>query len=115
MNNTIIKDLQSDNTFIIMTTLTMLRYFLSDNLIPHLLPLLSKLLKHPTSIIRRKTFLVMLDIYQRYNHHVPDLKRLTIDAINDSESPVIFAGLSMLYPQLMSDPHHFKDLTPRLV
>ena len=29
MNNTILKDLQSDNTFVVMTTLTLLRYFLT--------------------------------------------------------------------------------------
>lgn len=115
MNNTIIKDLQSENAFIIMTTLTMLRYFLSDNLIPHLLPFLNKLLKHTTSIIRRKAYLVMLDIHQRYSHHVPDLKRLAIDAINDSESPVMFAGLCMLYPLVLADPHRFKDVTSKLV
>ena len=33
MSNTIIKDLKADNTFILMTSLTMLRYFLSEDIL----------------------------------------------------------------------------------
>ena len=66
MNNTILKDLQSDNTFVVMTTLTLLRYFLTYDLVIHILPILKKLLKHQTSIIRRKSYLVLLNIDQNY-------------------------------------------------
>jgi len=84
MNNTIMKDLQSENVFIIMTTLTLLRYFLSDHLIPHLIPILKKLQKHNTSIIRRKAYLVQFNIHQVYHHHLPELKATIIEALSDS-------------------------------
>jgi vesicle coat complex subunit len=67
MNNTIAKDLQTENSFIIMTTLTMLRYFLTEQLISQIISILKKLTKHQTSIIRRKTFLVLHNIYQNFN------------------------------------------------
>lgn len=63
MNNTILKDLQSENTFVVMTTLTLLRYFITQDLVAHILPILKKLLKHQTSIIRRKSYLVLLNLY----------------------------------------------------
>ena len=67
MNNTIAKDLHTENSFIIMTTLTLLRYFLTEQLISQIMPTLKKLTKHQTSIIRRKTFLVLYNIYEKYN------------------------------------------------
>lgn len=71
MNNTIIKDLQDENTFTMMTTLKHFHHdhskdlplndhsyssplFLTLHLVQNLLPLLRKLVKHSTSIIRRK-------------------------------------------------------------
>lgn len=66
MNNTIIKDLQSENAFVVMTTLTLLRYFLTPELVQNIMPHLRKLLKHNTSIIRRKSNLVLYNISQSY-------------------------------------------------
>jgi vesicle coat complex subunit len=64
MNNTLSKDLQSDNLFVIMIALTMLRYFLTADLIPNIIPIIKTLTKHHTSIIRKKSYLVLLNIYQ---------------------------------------------------
>lgn len=61
----------------------MLRYFLTDNLIPHILPLLNPLLKHKIPILRRKTLLIYLDIYQRFPSILTDLKLYAIQALND--------------------------------
>lgn len=66
MNNTITKDLQSENAFVVMTTLTLLRYFLTPDLVVNIIPQLRKLLKHNTSIIRRKSYLVLYNINQNY-------------------------------------------------
>ena len=114
MNNTIEKDLNSENAFVIMTTLTMLRYFLTEELIERILPTLKKLIKHQTSIIRRKAYLVLFNINQLYPKMVSDVKSLAIDALHDHETPVIFTGLSMLYPLIMANPHLYKDQTKRL-
>jgi AP-4 complex subunit epsilon-1 len=115
MNNTIIKDLQNENTFVIMTTLTLLRYFLTDYLVSHIIPILKKLIRHPTSIIRRKTYLALYNINQHFSHHLADIKAYAIEALSDQETPVIFAGLTMVYPMVMRNPHQNKDLTKRLV
>ena len=66
-----------------MTTLTMLRYFLTEGLIERIMPLLKKLIKHQTSIIRRKAYLVMFNIHQIYPNIVNDVKNLAIDALHD--------------------------------
>jgi vesicle coat complex subunit len=83
MNNTIIKDLQNENTFVIMTTLTLLRYFLTDYLVVNITPVLKKLIRHPTSIIRRKSYLALYNIHQNFTHHLMDIKLYAIEALND--------------------------------
>lgn len=83
MNNTILKDIVSENTFIVMTTLTLLRYFLTEDLIARILPTLKNLVNHQTSIIRRKAYFVLFDIYQNYQHLFSDIKPLIIKALND--------------------------------
>lgn len=115
MNNTIIKDLQNDNSFVIMTTLTLLRYFLTDYLVSHILPILKKLIKHPTSIIRRKSYLAFYNIHQRFSHHLMDIKTYAVEALNDQESPVVFAGLAVIFSIIMKNPHQNKELTKKLV
>lgn len=97
-----------------MTTLTMLRYFLTEGLIERILPILNKLIKHPTSIIRRKTYFVLFNINQLFPNIVNDVKSLAIDALHDHETPVIFTGLTMLYPLVMANPHLYKDQAKRL-
>jgi AP-4 complex subunit epsilon-1 len=115
MNNTILKDLASENAFVIMTTLTMLRYFLTQELVQNVLPVLRKLLKHPTSIIRKKAYLVLFNISQLYPDAVPDVKALAVEALQDQDTPVIFTGVSMLQGLVVGNPHLFKEQTKRLV
>ena len=115
MNNTIVKDLQSDNTFVVMTTLTLLRYFLTHELVGHSIPILKKLVKHQTSIIRRKSYLVLMNIHQNYPHLFGEIKISAIEALNDSETPVIFAGVSMLHRAIVANSHQFKDVAKKLV
>lgn len=114
MNNTIIKDLASENAFVIMTTLTMLRYFLTEDLIQHILPTLRKLIKHQTSIIRRKSYLVLFHIYQNYPSLIADVKSMVVDALHDQETPVVFAGVNMLYQLVRANPHLYKDQVKKI-
>ena len=97
-----------------MTALTLLRYFLSDSLITHIMPILRKLTKHSTAIISRKSYLVLFNIHQTNREHLPDIKGLAVEALGSSEPPVKFAGLSMIYPLIMGNPHQNKELTKRL-
>lgn len=68
-----------------MTSLTMLRYFLTQDLVPLVMPLLTPLLKHNIPIIKRKAHLVLLDIHQRFPAlpALPSLKPHVITALND--------------------------------
>ncbi len=59
MNNTIVKDIMSDNVYVIMIVLSSLRYFLTADLLEVILPTLKKLLMHKLATIRKKTLLVM--------------------------------------------------------
>jgi hypothetical protein len=91
-----------------MTTLTLLRYFLTDYLVTHIIPILKKLIRHQTSIIRRKSYLALYNINQHFSYHLMDIKTYAVDALNDAESPVLFAGLTMIYPIVMKNPHQNK-------
>lgn len=97
-----------------MTALTLLRYFLSGSLITHIIPILKKLTKHSTSIISRKSYLVLFNIHQTFREHLPDIKAAAVEALNNNDPPVMFAGLSMIYSIVISNPHQNKELTKRL-
>jgi|JI10StandDraft_1071094.scaffolds.fasta_scaffold5073593_1 vesicle coat complex subunit len=46
-----------------LTVLTMLRYFIHDDISQDIMPLLRKLIKHKISMIRRKVILVLYNVY----------------------------------------------------
>ena len=66
MHNTLLKDLQAENTFTKIIALSMLRYFFNEDLIRDATGLVRKLLKDKLGAIRRKSYLVMFNIYQLY-------------------------------------------------
>jgi len=84
-------------------------------LVGHILPILKKLLKHQTSIIRRKSYLVFLNINQSFPHLFGEIKSIALEALQDPDTPVLFAGLSMLIRPLLANPHEYKDVTKKLV
>lgn len=63
MNNTIVKDLQSDNAFVVMIALTMVRYFTAHDNLDTFAPIVVKLLKNKTSVIRKKALLALYNFY----------------------------------------------------
>ena len=83
MHNTILKDLVSENVFTTLTVLTMLRYFLNEDLITDMLPILRKMLKHKLAMIRRKSMLVIYNIYQKYPHLIDDIKDIVLNGLGD--------------------------------
>ena len=115
MHNTIIKDLESDNAFTNLTVLTMLRYFINEDIGADIIQALRKMLKHKMSMIRRKSLFVMFNIHQQLPHLVEDIKELVLVGFNDPETPVTFGALSML--KLMIDEDHisFKPHTQKFV
>lgn len=52
----------------------MLRYFLNEDLVTDIMKNLKKLLKHKLGMIRRKTLLVIFNIYQKFPHLIDDIK-----------------------------------------
>ena len=72
MNNTIIKDLQSDNVFIVMVALTMIRYFLNVNNVGELfIPVVIKLIKHKMAVVRKKAILVLNNFHETDEKALP--------------------------------------------
>lgn len=63
MNNTIVKDLQSDNVFIVMIALTMIRYFINRDNMDNFVTIVSKLIKHKMAVVRKKSLLVLYNFY----------------------------------------------------
>lgn len=115
MHNTIMKDLTSENIFTILTVLTMLRYFMNEDLIGDILSQLRALMKHKLAMIRRKALLVMYNIYQKFPHLIDDIKELAVGGLNDPEVPVLFASISVLKQLIIFDPISFKNQTTKLV
>ena len=63
MNNTIVKDLQSDNVFIVMIALTMIRYFINKDNMDNFVIIVNKLTKHKMAVVRKKALLVLYHFY----------------------------------------------------
>lgn len=76
MNNTIMKDLQSDNIFVTMIALTMIRYFAVTDNIDTFLPMVLKLTKSKTSVLRKKALLVLYNFHSVNNKYVNNIKNL---------------------------------------
>lgn len=84
MHNTISKDLESDNSFTVLTVLTMLRYFINEDLAGDILPILRKLLKAKLSMTRRKTILAFYNIYQLFPNEVEDMSSIALAGLFDN-------------------------------
>lgn len=117
MHNTIIKDLESENMFVNLTVLTMLRYFINDDISTDIIPLLRKLLKHKVAMIRRKALLVLYNIYQAYPHLVTDIRDMAFTALAENETPVHFAAIGVIKMLINSadDLSPFKPHTSKIV
>ena len=115
MHNTIAKDLESDNSFTVLTVLTMLRYFINEDLASDILPTLKKLLKNKLSMTRRKALLALFNIHQVCPHEIDDLPQLAIAGLNDPEVPVMLAGLSVVAQLAKADPLPWKKYTHKFV
>lgn len=49
-----------------MTVLTMLRYFINEDIASDIIPIIRRMLKHKLSLIRRKSLFVIYNIYKIY-------------------------------------------------
>lgn len=72
------KDLQSDNIFVVMIALTMIRYFAVADNIDSFLPVVLKLTKSKTSVLRKKSLLVLYNFYEVNNKYVTNIKTLAL-------------------------------------
>ena len=97
-----------------MISLSVLRYFLTKELAIEVLPILQKLRKHDVNMIRRKALLILMSIHAKHPDVLPDIKQIIIDALADPDTPVVFAGISMLSNSVKADPFKFKDMSKKL-
>jgi AP-4 complex subunit epsilon-1 len=65
-------------------------------------------------MIRRKALLIMMSISSKHPDVLADIKPIISEALNDGETPVVFAGISMLEVAIKADPFKFKDMTKKL-
>ena len=110
MNNTIMKDLQSDNIFVVMIALTMIRYFAVQDNIDIFLPFVLKLTKSKTSVLRKKALLVLYNFHAVDSKYVVNIKNLALEALGDTDTSVVFTGSFILKMLVMSNPHAHKDI-----
>lgn len=79
-----------------LTVLTMLRYFLNEDIARDILSSIRRMLKHKVSMIRRKSLLVYYNVSQNFPHLIDDLKEVIMLSLTDQDTPVLFAGLSII-------------------
>lgn len=92
----------------------MLRYFLNEDLVTDILPVVRKLMKNKLAMIRRKSLLLIYNMYQKYPHLIEDIKELAVVGLSDPEVPVLFGALSVLKQLIAFDPISFKNQTGKL-
>lgn len=92
----------------------MIRYFLNTENIDDFLPHVTQLLKSPTNVIRKKALLVIFDMYEKDKKLSLDIKKIALDALKDSDTSVIFAGVHILKNLVFNNPHNHKDTTKEL-
>ncbi len=110
MNNTIMKDLQSDNIFVVMIALTMIRYFAVNDNIDTFLPFVLKLTKSKTSVLRKKSLLVLYNFHAVDSKYVTNIKNLGLEALGDTDTSVVFTGSFILKMLVVANPHGHKDV-----
>lgn len=115
MQNTIMKDLESDNVMTNLVVLTMFRYFINEDLVNDTIDKVRKMLKHRLGMIRRKSILVMFNIYQKYPYLVPDIAEIASGALSDTEVPGVFAGMSVFKQLILSNAIPYKKETKKIV
>jgi AP-4 complex subunit epsilon-1 len=114
MNNTIMKDLQSENIFVTMIALTMIRYFAVADNIESFMPLVIKLTKSKTSVLRKKSLLVLYNFHSVDSKYVVNIKNLALEALGDSDTSVVFTGSFILKMLVLANPHAHKDIVKQI-
>lgn len=66
-----------------LTALTMLRYFINDDISRDVLVVLRRMIKHKVGMIRRKALLVFYNIYQLFPHLIDDMQETVMTSFSD--------------------------------
>lgn len=115
MINSIQSDLQSDNWLEVSMGLTVISRLVSKDLIPHLLPLVTRLLDHSQANIRKKAVVVMRRFYEIDSSIVSGMGETIRKVLCDKDPSVMGASLHLFDILVEDDCHSYKDLVPSFV
>jgi len=113
--NQLQRDLASANILEVCTALVALAKLITEEMVPALLPSVSKLLTHDQAMVRKKTVLALHRIYQldpgALDHLIPTFRRV----LCDKDPSVMGASLCLLHALAKADPSSQKDLVASYV
>lgn len=113
--NQLQRDLASANILEVSTALIALSKLITGEMIPALLPSVSKLLSHENSAVRKKAILSLHRIYQLDSDAVSHLNENFRRVLCDKDPSVMGASLCILHDIIKNDPPGQKDLVPSFV
>ena len=113
--NQLQRDLDSSNILEVSTALVAVCKLITEEMIPAVLPSVSKLLKHEKGLVRKKAALALERMYalnpQSISHLLQDFRNL----LCDKDPSVMAASLCLLHNLSKANPQANKDLAPSYV
>ena len=113
--NRLQRDLQSANVLEVSIALPAAAKILTVDMIPAVLPILEKLLKHDQEIVRKKTVMLLHRFLQLSPESVAHVGEKFRRSLCDKDPSVMGASLHLFHALVRADPVPFKDLVPSFV
>ncbi|CAK9005519.1 AP-4 complex subunit epsilon (AP-4 adaptor complex subunit epsilon) (Adaptor-related protein complex 4 subunit epsilon) (Epsilon subunit of AP-4) (Epsilon-adaptin) [Durusdinium trenchii] len=109
------RDLASANILEVSTALVALSKLITNEMIPALLPSVSKLLNHDQHVVRKKAVLALHRIYQLDPDAVAHMTEAFRRMLADKDPSVMAAALCLMHELMKEDPQSQKDLVASYV
>ena len=113
--NRLHRDMQSDNMLIVCAALMATCKLLTVDMIPAVLPQVTKLVAHDRDIVRKKAVMVLHRFHQIDPSSVASLGGKFRQALCDRDPSVMGASLHVLFDLAKEEPANYKDLVPSFV
>ncbi|KAF4707214.1 AP-4 complex subunit epsilon-1, partial [Perkinsus olseni] len=114
--NTMQRDLGSSNFLETCAALSAITQLVNSEMIPAILPLVTKLLTHPQDAVRKKAIICIQHFFRLSPDSVADdVQQDVRRALCDPDPAVMGASLNLLRDIIRSDSESCKDLVPSLV
>ena len=113
--NQLQRDLDSSNILEVSTALVAVCKLITEEMIPAVLPSVSKLLKHEKSLVRKKAALALERMYTLNPQSIAHLTQDFRNLLCDKDPSVMAASLCLLHDLAKANPQANKDLAPSYV